>query len=80
MNESEQASYLELLAARQQLTENVLARYKIRPELTTEELAQVVMYLSDRVNEEQRQRQAMESRLGKLEDVVEQLKPGRRRG
>jgi ABC-type lipoprotein export system ATPase subunit len=72
---SEQANLTQLLAFRQQHTDHILNRYQIRPDLTIEELAQVVMYLSDRLTTEQQQRRSLESQMQALKDLVEQLKP-----
>jgi hypothetical protein len=55
-NKSEQADLTKLLAFRQQHTDAVLSRYQIRPDLTVEELAQVLMYLSDCLKAGQQQR------------------------
>jgi ABC-type lipoprotein export system ATPase subunit len=63
---SEQANLVKLLAFRQQHTDHILSRYQIRPNLTIEELAQVVLYLSDRLTEEQQQRRSLESQLQEL--------------
>jgi ABC-type lipoprotein export system ATPase subunit len=73
----EPANLTKLLAFRQQHTDTVLSRYQIRPDLTIEELAQVVMYLSDRLKTEQQQRRALESQLQELKTLVDQLKPNR---
>jgi ABC-type lipoprotein export system ATPase subunit len=72
---SEQANLIKLLSFRQQHTDHILSRYQIRPDLTIEELAQVVLYLSDRLTAEQQQRRALESQLQDLKHLVEQLKP-----
>jgi ABC-type lipoprotein export system ATPase subunit len=72
---SEQANLIELLEFQKQHTDFVLSRYRIRPDLTIEELAQVVMHLSDRLSKEQRQRRSLESQLQELKHLVEQLKP-----
>jgi ABC-type lipoprotein export system ATPase subunit len=72
---SEQANLIELLAFRQQQADTILSRYRIRPDLTIEELAQVVMHLSDRLKTEQQQRRALEAQLQELKHLVDQLKP-----
>jgi hypothetical protein len=72
---SEQANLIKLLAFRQEQADSILSRYQIRPNLTIEELAQVVLYLSDRLTEEQQQRRSLESQLQELKHLVEQLKP-----
>jgi hypothetical protein len=59
-NNSEQSDFNKLLSLRQQYTDHILSRYQIRPNLTIEELAQVVLYLSDRLTAEQQQRRAIE--------------------
>jgi hypothetical protein len=74
-DDSELANLIKLLAFRQKHTDNVLSRYQIRPDLTIEELAQVVMYLSDRLTTEQQQRRSLESQMQELKDLVEQFKP-----
>jgi ABC-type lipoprotein export system ATPase subunit len=71
---SEQDNLTQLLAFRQQHTDNILSRYQIRPDLTIEELAQVVMYLSDCLKTEQQQRRSLESQLQELKHLVDQLK------
>jgi ABC-type lipoprotein export system ATPase subunit len=72
---SEQANLLELLEFQKQHTDFVLSRYRIRPDLTIEELAQVIMHLSDRLKTEQQQRRSLESQLQELKHLVDQLKP-----
>jgi hypothetical protein len=72
---SEQSNLIKLLAFQQHHTDNILSRYQIRPDLRIEELAQVVLYLSDRLTTEQQQRRALESQLQELKHLVEQLKP-----
>jgi ABC-type lipoprotein export system ATPase subunit len=69
------ANLLKLLTFQQQHTDIILSRYRIRPDLTIEELAQVVMHLSDRLKTEQQQRRALESQLQELKHLVDQLKP-----
>jgi hypothetical protein len=72
---SEQANLIKILAFQKQHTDVVLDRYKVRPDLTIEELAQVVLYLSDRLTAEQQQRRSLESQLQELKHLVDQLKP-----
>jgi hypothetical protein len=72
---SERADLIKLLAFQQQYADTVLSRYQIRPDLTIAELAQVVLYLSDRLKAEQQQRRSLESQLQELKHLVEQLKP-----
>jgi hypothetical protein len=74
-NNSEQPDFIKLLSFRQQYTDHILSRYQIHPDLTIAELAQVVMYLSDRLTAEQQQRRTLESQLQELKHLVEQLKP-----
>ncbi|MCU0565444.1 MAG: hypothetical protein MUF49_02470 [Oculatellaceae cyanobacterium Prado106] len=74
MNDSERANLLELIAFQQRVADDTLNRYKIRPDLTLEELAQVVMYLSDRLKEEQRQRRLLETQLMELQHRVQALR------
>jgi ABC-type lipoprotein export system ATPase subunit len=70
-----QANLIKLLTFQKQHADTVLDRYKVRPDLTIEELAQVVMYLSDRLKTEQQQRRSLESQLQELKHLVDQLKP-----
>jgi hypothetical protein len=72
---SEQSDFIKLLTFQQQHADTVLNRYQIRPDLTIAELAQVVLYLSDRLKAEQQQRRSLESQLQELKHLVEQLKP-----
>jgi ABC-type lipoprotein export system ATPase subunit len=74
-DDSEPAHLLKLLAFQRQHADTVLDRYKVRPDLTIEELAQVVLYLSDRLTEEQQQRRSLESQLQELKHLVDLLKP-----
>jgi hypothetical protein len=69
-----QANLIKLLAFQKQNTDTVLSRYKVRPDLTIEELAQVVLYLSDRLKTEQQERRSLESQLQELKHLVDQLK------
>jgi chromosome segregation ATPase len=73
-NYSEQANLIKLLEFQQQQSDHVLNRYQIRPNLTIEELAQVVMHLSDRLKTEQQQRRTLEAQLQELKHLVDQLK------
>jgi hypothetical protein len=73
-NKSEQVDLIKLFVFRQQHTDTVLSHYQIRSDLTIEELAQIVMYLSDRLKAEQ-QRCSLESQLQELKHLVDQLKP-----
>jgi hypothetical protein len=74
-DDSEQANLIKILAFQQQHTDSILNRYQIRSDLTIAELAQVVLYLSDRLKAEQQQRRSLESQLQELKHLVEQLKP-----